>query len=57
MIEKLPTLTLLAEQIRRISGKLSRILRYKMKVTNFFTKILDNVDITLFLDSFIKICF
>ena len=57
MIEKLPTLTLLAEQIRRISGKLSRILRYKMKLTNFFTKILDNVDITLFLDSFIKICF
>ena len=57
MIEKLPTLTLHAEQIRRISGKLFRILRYKVNLTNSFIKILDNVDITLFLDSFIKICF
>ena len=48
MIEKLPTLTLHAEQIRRISGKLFRILRYKVNMTNSFIKILDNVDYMFF---------
>ena len=57
MIEKLPTLTLHAEQTRRISGKLFRILRYKVNMTNSLIKILDNVDKCFFLDSFIKICF
>ena len=57
MIEKLPTPTLHAGQTQRISGNLFRILRYKVNLTNSFIKILDNVDITLFLDSFIKICF